>query len=315
MRIYVHDVLREGEREMLRASCPEDDCWFAGQTSSEGERREALAASEIAFGYCPHDWLREAPRLQWMQLPGVGFDQYLPLAQGGQPPFLMTNLRGVFKDCVAESCLAGVLAFNRGIKRLSERQVARSWEKDAIRPQLRTVRGSRVLVLGTGAIGRQFGALMAGLGAEVTFFGRSCPPADISGTQALDSALPRMQVVAAFLPDTAETRDLFGRERIGLLNKEAVFVNAGRGSLVDEAALVTALDAEQFRGAVLDVTREEPLPLSSALWSNGKVLLTQHTAGGHRDELRIAIEHFVGNRARFKNGQQLVNLVDWRKGY
>lgn len=299
----------------MLSRCRGDDCWFSGRSSSESERRQALVSSDVAFGYCPVDWLREAARLKWVQLSGVGFDQYLPLAAGGSPPFTLTNLRGVFTDCVAETCLGGVLAFNRGIKRLSERQLAHSWEKDAIRTQLRTLRGSKVLVLGTGSIGRQFGTLARALGADVTFYGRKCPPADICGTRALDSALPQMDVVAAFLPDTPETRDLFGGGRIGLLKNEAIFVSAGRGTLVDEVALLAALDAGQLRAAVLDVTRVEPLPLTSALWSNDKVLLTQHTAGGHREEQRIAVAHFGGNIERFKSGQQLANTVDWRRGY
>lgn len=315
MRIYVHNVLQKEEREIVLSRCQGDDCWFSSHSNSEAERRQALASSDIAFGYCPVDWLREASRLKWLQLSGVGFDQYLPLAAGGSPPFALTNLRGVFTDCVAETSLAGVLAFNRGIKQLCEKQIARSWEKDAIRTQLRTLRGSSVLVLGTGSVGRQFGAWSRALGADVTFYGRSCPPADICGMEALDAALPQMNVVASFLPDTAETRHLFGRGRIGLLNKEAIFVNAGRGTLLDEAALLGALDAGQLRGAVLDVTRDEPLPPTSALWSNDKVLLTQHTAGGRRDEQRISVVHFAENVERFKNGQPLANSVDWHKGY
>lgn len=315
MQIYVHNVLKEDEKEIVLSCCPGDVCWFSERSSSESERRNALAASDVAFGYCPVDWLRQATRLKWLQLSGVGFDQYLQLAAGTSPPFTLTNMRGVFTDCVVETCLGGVLAFNRGIKRLNELQLAKSWEKDEIRKQLRTLRGSKVIVLGTGSIGGQFGALARALGAEVTFYGRRCPPADICGTSALDSALPHMDVVAAFLPDTPETRDLFGSRRIGLMKNDAIFVNAGRGTLVDEAALIAALDSGRLRAAVLDVTREEPLQVSSPLWSHEKILLTQHTAGGHRDEQRIAVEHFVRNIERFKSGQQLANIVDWSKGY
>jgi len=315
MRIYVHNVLGKSERDFLCSFCEGDDCWFSGVSGNETERPGALHASEVAFGYCPVDWLRDASGLKWMQVPGVGFDQYLPLAAGGTPPFAITNMRGVFKDCVAETCLGGILALNRGIKKLSERQLAHSWDKDAIRPHLRTLRGARVLVLGTGAIGKQFGALVEGLGAVVKFYGRNCPPADIAGEDSLDSVLPDMDVVAAFLPDTPHTGNLFDEKRIALLGKEALLVNAGRGSLVNEDALLAALDAGRLRGAVLDVTREEPLPTSSALWSNDKVLLTQHTAGGHRDELRIAIACFGDNLERFRNGLALTNSVDWKKGY
>jgi glyoxylate/hydroxypyruvate reductase len=315
MQIYIHDVLGESDRDFLYNFCEGDDCWFSRASASEAERRGALHASEVAFGYCPVDWLHDASDLQWMQVPGVGFDQYLPLAAGGTPPFAITNMRGVFKDCVAETCLGGILALNRGIKKLSEWQVTQSWEKDALRPHLRTLRGARVLVLGTGAIGKQFGALVEGLGAEVTYFGKNCPPADIAGEESLDSVLPDMDVVAAFLPDTPRTRNLFDGKRIALLGKEALFVNAGRGSLVNEDALLVALDGGRLRGAVLDVTREEPLPVSSALWSNDKVLLTQHTAGGHRDELHLAIAYFGENLERFRNGLALTNSVDWQKGY
>ncbi len=133
--------------------------------------------------------------------------------------------------------------------------------------------------------------------------------------EALDRAIASADVVVGAAPDTPETRDVFNRRRIGLIRPDAILVNVGRGSLVDEEALAVALHAGRIGGAVLDVTREEPLSPDHALWSCPNLILTQHTGGGTADEIDRKIEWFAENLARYRRGEPLRGVVDLSRGY
>ena len=100
-----------------------------------------------------------------------------------------------------------------------------------------------------------------------------------------------------------------------LLKQGAIFVNVGRGSLVDEAALVNALGSGHLGGAVIDVTIEEPIPLNHPLWDAPNTLLTQHTAGGSFDELERKLRFFEQNLGCYRRGDALENVIDWKRGF
>jgi phosphoglycerate dehydrogenase-like enzyme len=121
--------------------------------------------------------------------------------------------------------------------------------------------------------------------------------------------------VAVALPLTPETHHLIGEAEIGDMKPSAVFANVGRGALVDEAALVRALEARRVKGAVLDVFETEPLPRESPLWRLDNVLLSPHTADHTATWLLDASRHFLENLARFQRGEPLRNVVDKRAGY
>jgi phosphoglycerate dehydrogenase-like enzyme len=131
----------------------------------------------------------------------------------------------------------------------------------------------------------------------------------------LDRALPEADIVVGCLPDTPDTRGLLDRRRLGLLPAHAVLVNVGRGSLVDEAALTEALLQGRVGGAVLDVTREEPIPPSHPLWSCPRTLLLQHTGGGYGEELLDKARLFLTNLAAFESGAPLRNVANLARGY
>ena len=137
---------------------------------------------------------------------------------------------------------------------------------------------------------------------------------DVSIDQ-LDDVLPRCDAVVLALPGTAETLGFFGAERLGRLPEHAVVVNVGRGSALETAALVVALDAGRLRGAVLDVTDVEPLPPESPLWGRPNVILSPHTAALTVDEDDRIVELFGSNLRRFLKGEPLLNLVEVDRGY
>lgn len=282
----------------------------AGIGEAELEETGDLTGCEIAIGNPPPEALTGAEALRWVQLESVGFGEYADLDWStlGQR-LTLTNLAGFFADPVAESALAGLLALARGVDRLARLQAARTWEGDPIRTRLRLLKGARVVMLGHGAINRRLAELLAPFGCEITALDSSATPAD------LDALLPKADILVATVPDTPATRGLLSAERLALLPRHAVLANLGRGSLLDEAALAEVLADGRLAGAVLDVTRDEPLPPDHPFWTCPNILLTQHSGGGTADELDRKIDTFLDNFARYRAGQPLQGVVDMTRGY
>ncbi|GAA1888833.1 D-2-hydroxyacid dehydrogenase [Streptomyces durmitorensis] len=311
--LYVELALDAAEQERLRAVAP-GPVWFAEPDSGSTDDARVLAESHIALGNPRPDWVEKAPQLRWLQLASVGIDRYVGLdwpALGQR--LTVTNLGGLFADPVAETCLAGILALYRGVDVLAGLRTRESWSKLDVRPGLRLLGGANVLILGRGSIALRLAELLAPFGCSVAHFARS--DGDIRTRHELDARLSEFDIVVGLLPGTAGTADLFDRRRIDGLRPGAVFVNAGRGTLADEDALVAALASGRLGGAVLDVTREEPLPAGHPLWSCPNVILTQHTAGGSRDETERVIDLFADNWQRLSGGEPLHNVVRWSQGY
>jgi phosphoglycerate dehydrogenase-like enzyme len=194
-------------------------------------------------------------------------------------------------------------------------QRERRWVKTEVEPGVGQLHGAQVLVLGTGAIGRRLMTLLRAFECEVRGFARRSADAQLHTLAELDAALPSAAVVINTLPHTPETQGLLGRERLARFAPSALLVNVGRGSAVDEAALVEALDAGRLGGAVLDVTQVEPLPAASPLWQHPRVILTQHTGGRFPRESEAKLDVFLGNFARFTRGEPLSGAVDPARGY
>ncbi|MFF1716596.1 D-2-hydroxyacid dehydrogenase [Streptomyces sp. NPDC058268] len=311
--LYVELALDDADQERLRTAAP-GPVWFTGPDSDSEADARVLAASHIALGNPRADRLERAPHLRWLQLASVGIDRYTGLdwpALGQR--LTVTNLGGLFADPVAETCLAGILALYRGVDVLAGLRAGESWSKLDVRPGLRLLSDANVLILGRGNIALRLAGLLAPFGCSVAHFARGT--ADIRTIEELDARLPEFDVVVGLLPGTDETADLFDRRRIDRLRPGAVFVNAGRGTLADEDALVAALASGRLGGAVLDVTREEPLPAGHPLWSCPNVILTQHTAGGSGDETQRIVDLFLHNWQRLAGGEPLRNVVRWSQGY
>jgi phosphoglycerate dehydrogenase-like enzyme len=170
-----------------------------------------------------------------------------------------------------------------------------------------------VLLLGGGSVCTRVRELLAQFRCTFAVFARTS--GDIHTAGELDAALPKADIVCAALPDTEATRGLLDAARIQRFKRGALFVNVGRGSLVDEAALIAALREDRLRGAVVDVTQREPLPPADPLWGSPRTILTQHTSGASDREIPDTIAFFGQNLARYRAGEPLMNVIDWSKGY
>jgi glyoxylate/hydroxypyruvate reductase A len=316
MQIFTNVEFSERDRAAFASSAEPDLVYFGEPEELSLADREALLRSEVAFGSCPPELLGPATGLRWLQLDSVGCDQYRQLDWVTLSSRLtVTNLRGFFAVPVAETGVAGVLALLRGLGQLAELRQQRAWRPVSLRSHLRTLSGSRALIAGYGAIGRALAERLAAFGCAVETFGSPSSGAGICTLAGLDERLPHADVVFLALPETAGTAGLFGPARLGLLKEDAIVVNLGRGGLLDEEELARRLGHGLLAGAVLDVTRDEPLPVGSPLWSAPNMVLTQHTAGGSDAEIEAKARVFLANLARYRSGLPLASVVDWAKGY
>lgn len=316
MLVFVYLPTNRDTRQRLMDLAGQHELVICDPSHPDREAESQFQRAEVAFGGVPATWVARSAELRWLQLDSVGVEPYLPLdweSLGAR--ITCTNLHGFFATPVAETVLAGVLALYRGVLILHDLQQHAHWLKNDIRAKLRTLEGASVLLLGAGSIGRRLRELFAAFGAQVITFDRAGSGCDISSTTELDAALPQVDIVVAALPDTPATRNLMNSERLSRLRESAVIVNVGRSGVIDETALIDALQASRIAGALLDVTSMEPLPPDHPLWSCGNVLLTQHTAGGTHDEMDRKISVFAENLRRYLSGEPLQHVVDWRQGY
>jgi glyoxylate/hydroxypyruvate reductase A len=279
-------------------------------------RQAAVMAAEVIFGNVPASWLVPTQKLRWVQLDSAGFDAYLKTNdKRAAGPILFTNLRDFYGLAVAESALAGILAFYRQLPRLIAAQGEARWIKREIEHDIRQLHSARVIILGAGAIGRAFERLLQPFDCEIRYFARTAPESILRTRDALDASLGSADIVINTLPHTADTIGLLDRARLGRFQSTALLVNVGRGSVLDEAAMVAALDARQLGGAILDVTQLEPLPADSLLWAHPRVLLTQHTGGRFPGEAAAKVTRFIDNFGRFTRAEPLAGLADLGRGY
>jgi len=291
--------------------------------TSEQQALELIPGAQIAFmSEVRPDQFTAARALAWIHSPaaGVGGMLFPALVESS---VILTNSRGISASTIAEHVLAVTLALFRKLPVAFRAQAGREWAQDAVlhSPPPRMVAGSRVLMIGLGAIGTATAKAMSGLGAHVSAVRRSTshPTPDyverVTAPAGLLDCLSSADVVVLAAPQTGATRGLIGRRELQAMRRNAILVNVSRGKLVDEAALAEALAHGTIGGAALDVFEHEPLPPDSPLWGMANVLITPHMAGFRPDHWDAVVELFAENLRRFESGQPLLNPVNKKEGY
>ncbi|MEU9990351.1 D-2-hydroxyacid dehydrogenase [Streptomyces sp. NPDC007971] len=254
-------------------------------------------------------WPGTGPRPRWVHTASAGVD-HLMCPELAASDTVVTNARGIFDQPIAEYVAALVLAVAKDLPRTLELQRERTWRHR----ETRRVAGTRACVVGAGPIGRAIAQTLKALGVTTALVGR-VPRTGIHGPGDLDRLISRADWVIAAAPLTEQTSGMFDARRFGVMQPSAVFVNVGRGQLVDEDALAEALRRRWIAGAALDVFASEPLPADSPLWELPGLVVSPHMSGdtvGWRDELGV---QFVELYERWAAGRSLVNVVDKKRGY
>jgi phosphoglycerate dehydrogenase-like enzyme len=280
----------------------------------------ALDAADALYGIPDVDpaaltrAVRANPRLRWvhtMAAGGGGQVKAAGLRTDELDRVLFTTSAGVHGRPLAEFAVFGVLAAAKDLPRLTRQQRNHEWSG---RWTMGQVNQQTVLVLGLGGIGRSVAAALHALGATV--IGTSRRNVGVPGVSTvvhpdrITEVAPTVDAVVNTLPGTEATEHLLGKRFFDAVRPGAALVNVGRGSVVDEAALVDALDSGRIGFAALDVFETEPLPAHSPLWDHARVLLSPHTAALDTAEDRLIAELFAANATRLLDGQSLINRVN-----
>ncbi len=247
--------------------------------------------------------------LRWIQASGLGIDALLTpeVLESG---LTVTVARGVCERPIAEWVLSAVLMVVKDLRTTLELQRERRW----IHRETRSLLGRRAVLLGAGPVGVEIALLLRAVGLSVDVVARrrrddpSLGP--VLGLEDLDALLPHADDVVLALPLNSSTRGIMSAERLGRIAPGANLVNVGRGGLVDETALIAALENGHLGGAALDVFDVEPLPVDHPLWAMPQVLVSPHMSGdlvGWRDDV---VRLFAGNLERWERGEPLAHVVD-----
>ena len=276
----------------------------------------ALLEAEVAFGQPDPQTVMHAQRLRWVHLTSAGYARYdtpefrSALAERGA---ILTNSSQVYAEPCAEHLFAFMLAHARQLFWTYQMQITeRSWKTEPLRVASRLLTGQRMVLLGYGAIARRLVELLQPFGMKITAVRRrrtGDETVPTIGEDEVEEALREADHVVNTLPEGGSTRHFMNAARFAAMKRSAIFYNVGRGSTVDQEALLARLQSEQLGGAYLDVTVPEPLPPDHPLWTAPRCYITPHTAGGHSDEHERFVAHFLDNLQRYTTGEPLLDRV------
>ncbi len=295
-------------------------------TPDRDEFDRMLAKAEVVCAFqAPEDILERAPNLRWFQFPGAGVDNLMRtgLLRKGSP-VVVTSASGIHAIPISEYVFASMLMFARHFSEMLLLQQQRNWAYgrrwDALRGM--ELYGKTLGVIGLGAIGRRIAQLGRCFGMRVLGLRRSAdgkasdPDVDMLYPPAgLRDLLGASDYVVLAVPLTPETERMIGEHELLAMKPTAYLVNISRGRVLDEQALIRALQSGWIAGAGLDVTVEEPLPKESPLWNMPNVILTPHMSGLTDQYSARLTAVFVENLRRYRAGEPLLNVVDPEKGY
>lgn len=265
----------------------------------------------------PPDTISRAPKLKWIQVISAGVDRWID-TDVWQSRVILTGVSGIHATPIGEFVMALMLMFAKNTPHGFKMMQTRRWR----RYPTGTLRGKTVGIVGLGHIGREIARLSKSFGMRVMATRRSIKAPNEAKN--VDLVLPQAQMkrmlagvdyVVLSTPLTPETRHIIGEPELKAMKPTAFLINIGRGPLIDEPALIRALDRKLIAGAGLDVTYAEPLPKESRLWDLDNVILSPHVSGGMEDYMVRATEVFCENLRRYLNGKKLLNIVNRKRGY
>ncbi|MFC1901325.1 D-2-hydroxyacid dehydrogenase [Chloroflexota bacterium] len=289
-----------------------------GDSSRKEEMDAQLAEAEVIYGFgLPKDAVARAPGLKWVQVISAGVDSFLD-DKLRESSVILTNASGVHANPISEFVIQLMLMFVKQAPLCFQLKQEKQWQ----RLSMTGLRSKTVGIVGLGHIGREIARLSKTFGMIVIATRRSAKR--VSSARYIDRLLPRNHLpqllsdsdfVVLSLPLTPETNNLIGEKELRMMKPTAYLINAARGNIIDEEALIQALEENWIAGAGLDVFAIEPLPTHSKFWDLPNVILSPHASHVMPDDNTQATKIFYENLKRYLNGKRLVNIVNKKKGY
>ncbi|KAB7704122.1 D-2-hydroxyacid dehydrogenase [Bacillus aerolatus] len=283
------------------------------------EEADKLSEAEIVVTFgedLTEKHIENCPKLKWIMVASAGMEK-MPFETIKEKDILVTNARGIHKIPMAEFTIGYMLNHVKRFPELLDFQKEETWNKRLLIGELAD---KRLLVLGTGAIGTEIARLAKAFRMETVGVNRNGHKNDhfdeINKMDELLMVLPDADFIVSILPSTEETRFLLKEEHFQVMKETAVFINIGRGDLLEESILIDALNSNEIAHAYLDVFLEEPLPAEHPLWSQERLTITPHISSVTSEYLPRAMKIFAHNLQVYKeNGSDYENKVDLDKGY
>ena len=303
---YVDAVKAAGLADRVAVeTLPRKDKPSAGQMA----RTEALMAYTVPPGV-----LSAMPKLRWAQCMMAGVEAWiaLPDLPGN---LVLTCARGTHTESMPENIIGALLYVAKPYAAAAENQKRGKWVQTVAQP----LTGKTLGILGLGAIGQNVARIAAALGMRVIGTRRRPEPmanvSEVLPASRTPEVLALSDFVLLLLPATPETENLINAERLGMMKPGAWLLNFGRGHLIKDDDLVAAVKAKKIAGAMLDVFRQEPLPVDHPFWSTEGIIVLPHIGGPHPQRDTFVARLFVDNLGRFLDGKPLKELVDRKAGY
>lgn len=277
-----------------------------------------LSEVHVIIGNIPVTFLKDAKKLEWLQLNNAGTEGYT--AKGVLlKNTVLTNATGAYGGIISEHMIGMLLMLQKNLHKYYDNQKEHHWGKEG---NAVSIEGTTTLVVGLGDIGGTFAKKMKALGSYTIGIKRRdlTKPEYIDEVYHIDQLKEQVKnadIVALCLPGYSETYHLMNEDMLKSMKKDAVLINVGRGSAIDTEALMNVLKSGHLKGVCLDVTEIEPLPNEHPLWDFDNVFITPHVSGPFRQKEALSkiIEISVENLKRYARGDSLLNEIDLETGY
>jgi len=309
MNIYIACELENLEKKIIKDNLKKHNLYFSNFKFKKIADNNFLKC-EIVFGNIPSNWVKQSSKIKWLQLESTGFGEYSNVKKNFlDKSVIITNLKSFFACQVAQTTMAGIFSFYRGLDIFTLLKNEKKWIGDPMRAKLEILNNKNVLFFGKGSINKEISKYLKVFNCQYSFVDSN------SKKNFFIKKLKKAEIVICALPGTVKTKMLFNERMINCLSKKTILVNVGRGNLIDEKYLIKKLKNNFLKGAILDVTAEEPLRKNNPLWSCPNLILTQHTGGGYKDEMLDKISFFLDNLRKYLKKSTVLNKINPSKGY
>ncbi len=284
------------------------------RTDTPTQAQRADTEAMLAWG-APPGLLPRMQKLRWAQALTAGVETWLALPD--LPPGLtLTCARGTHRESMAENILGALFHLTKPYAAIVQDQKHSKWVRRVATP----LAGQTLGILGLGAIGQQVAHIASAIGMRVIGTKRRAaeplPHLDaVLPPERTDEVLAQSDYVLLLLPATPDTENFINTRRLARMKPTAWLLNFGRGHLIADADLIAAVKGKQIAGAILDVFRQEPLPIEHPFWTTEGITVLPHIGGGHPQRDRVVAQLFVENLRRFLDNQPLREVVDRSAGY
>lgn len=308
-KIYTFIPLKTEHKKILESSSSNCEFIHLGLIKPTLEQ---VKDANVIIGNIPVDILKNIPDLEFVQLNSAGTNGY-----ADNPDFpknvALANASGAYGVAISECILAGILTLMKHISSYIKNQSNHEWKDEG---SVKSIYGSNILVLGLGDIGKEFSKRAYAMGAHITGIKRNVKdkPEYIDKLCTMDSLyeeLEKADIIVSSLPGSKSTYHLLDEKALNYVKKQPIFVNVGRGTLIDSCVLEKALKENIFSSAYIDVTDPEPLPKDSNLWNINNLIITPHVTGGYHLEetLNRVVQISATNIKNHCEGKEIINRV------